>query len=254
MNLDPVKAWILLKWLKAALLPPLSLILLMSAGLVLLRSRPKTGKALVATGLVLLYALSTGLVAGALTRLLEVPPLPADADLSNVGAIVVLGAGRYRDAPEYGGDTASSLALERLRYGAWMARRTALPILVAGGAPDGGEPEAHFMKRILEEEFGVAVRWVEDRSFNTRENAQNSAAILRAAGVQRVLLITHAWHMPRAKAAFEAAGIAVVPAGTRFASGNEPLALRLLPDASHLHQSTFVLHEIIGLLGYRLLR
>lgn len=245
-------AWLATNFIAAFLLPPLSLILLMTAGLLLLKRRPRLGKALLAAGLVLLYALSTPLVAGSLIRLLQVAPLPANANLSGVGAIVVLGAGRYEDAPEYGGDTANALALERLRYAATLQRRTGLPLLVTGGAPDGGMPEGRFMQEILEKEFGVPVRWMEDASDNTRENAINSARILAREHIRRILLVTHAWHMPRAEAAFERAGLQVIPAGTHFAGSRPPGLMSFVPDAGALRVSAYALHEAIGLVWYRL--
>lgn len=250
--MDPHLAWLATNFVAAFLLPPLNLILPMAAGLLLLARRPRLGKLLIAAGLVGLYALSTPLVAGALIRLLQVAPLPTEARLSGVGAIVVLGAGRYEDAPEYGGDTANALALERLRYAARLQRRTGLPLLVSGGAPDGGIPEGRFMQEILEKEFGVPVRWVEDASANTRENAINSARILAKAHVRTILLVTHAWHMPRAQAAFERAGLQVIPAGTHFAGSRPPGLMSFVPDAGALRSSAYAMHEAIGLIWYRL--
>ncbi len=250
--MDPHLTWLATNFVAAFLLPPLNLILLMTAGLLLLARRPRLGKLLIAAGLVGLYALSTPLVAGTLIRLLQVAPLPANADLSGVGAIVVLGAGRYEDAPEYGGDTANALALERLRYAAQLQRRTGLPLLVTGGAPAGGVAEGTFMKAILEQEFGVPVRWVEDASDNTRENAVNSARILAREHIHRILLVTHAWHMPRAAAAFERAGLQVIPAGTHFAGSRPPGLMSFVPDAGALRSSAYAMHEAIGLVWYRL--
>lgn len=250
--MTPDPAWLVTQILSAALLPPGSLILVLALGLAWVGRAPRAGKALLAFGILGLYALSTPLVAGGLVRLLQAEPLSVEPALSGAQAIVVLGAGRYEDAPEYGGDTASALGLERLRYAAWLAKRTRLPVLVTGGAPEGGSPEAHYMKAILEEEFGVPVRWVEDRSRNTRENAAHSARLLRAAGVHRILLVTHAWHMPRARRVFEEAGLEVIPAGTRF-SRARPLRLTdWVPDATALRQSAYALHELVGLVWYRL--
>jgi len=250
--MEPNLAWLVTNFVAAFLLPPLSLILLMTAGLMRLKRRPRLGKALIASGLVLLYALSTPLVAGGLFRLLESAPLSATADLSGVGAIVVLGAGRYENAPEYGADTANALALERLRYAARLQRRTGLPILVTGGAPGGGLPEARFMKDILEQEFGVPVRWAEDASHNTRENALFSRRLLATEKIAKILLVTHAWHMPRARAAFERAGLEVIPAGTRFSPPKAAELMDFVPDAGALRASSHALHEAIGLVWYKL--
>src|SRR4030095_2797202 len=85
-------------------------------------------------------------------------------------AIVILGGGTRRDAPEYGGDTLGELTLERVRYGARVARLTGLPVLVTGGSVLGGETEAKLMRQSLEAEFSGGVRWAEDRSRNNHDN------------------------------------------------------------------------------------
>ena len=249
--MDPKLAWLATNFIAAFLLPPLSLILLMLAGMLLLKRKPFLGKTLIAAGLGLLYALSMPLVAGLLFGLLQPAPFNHKTDIRHAGAIVVLGAGRYEDAPEYGGDTASPLALERLRYAAALHRQTGLPLLVTGGAPDGGLPEAQFMREILEREFKVPVRWTESASRNTRENALFSRDVLAKENIHRILLVTHAWHMPRAQTAFERAGFDVIPAGTRFVGKPEYRLLDFIPDASALRSSSYALHEFIGIVWYK---
>ncbi len=237
---------------KAVILPPGSLVLLMVAALALWVRRPRLARRLLLAATVLTWVLSLPLVAGSLLALLQSEPLPRDFAFGRVQAIVVLGAGRYRNAPEYQGDTANALALERLRYAAWLQRKSGLPVLVSGGSPDGDTPEALFMKTVLEQEFGVPVRWVESGSRTTWENARESRRILAAEGIDTILLVTHAWHMPRARYAFEQAGFRVVPAGTRFHRGDGSLLRDVLPDARALQESRYALHELIGLIWYRL--
>lgn len=133
-------------------------------------------------------------------------------------AIVVLGARRYADAPEYDfQDTVGPLGLERVRYAAWLQRKTGLPILVSGGAPGGEKTaEADHMQAVLTDEFKASVKWVERQSRNTIENAQLSRKLLADAKIHHVYLVTQAWHMRRAMSAFESAGIQVTPAPTGF--------------------------------------
>ena len=108
-------------------------------------------------------------------------PFDARRGAQDAQAVVILGGGVRRDAPEYGGDTLATLTLERVRYGARVARLTGLPVLVSGGSVLGGEPEAKLMAASLEREFGVPVRWVETRSRTTHENAVLSARIAEEA-------------------------------------------------------------------------
>lgn len=249
--------WILTNTLAALLLPPLNLLLLGGAGWFLLkRRRPVLGKALIFTATTALWLLSTPLVAYKLISALEASIQPASPAGCRPQAIVVLGAGTYGDAPEYGSDTVPALGLERLRLAAHLQRRTQLPILTSGGRPDGGKfSEAALMKDVLENDFKAPVKWTEDMSRNTREDATFSQQILQQAGVGSIYLVTQAWHMPRAQHSFSKTGLCVVPAGTGFKAHYHLANLNILaflPSAVALHDSHLFMHETIGLIWYRL--
>jgi uncharacterized SAM-binding protein YcdF (DUF218 family) len=161
---------------------------------------------------------------------------------------VILGGGIQRGALEYGGDTLGRLTLERVRYGAIVARRTKLPVLVSGGAIYGGSSEAELMKRALEDEFGVPARWTETRSRDTHSNAVQSAAILLPAGISRILLVAHSFDMPRATAEFASAGLQVTPAPTAVTAGSPFSAhpLEWLPGMGALQGSYYALYELLA--------
>ena len=237
--------------------PPGGIIWLILAGLWLWRRRPRWGYGLVGTGAALLFLASLPIVSGALMGALEPYPALTAAALENPSAqaIVVLGAGRYKAAEEYGGDTVNALALERLRYAAWLARRSGLPLLVSGGLGKNGQPpEAVMMRQILEQEYGLTVRWVEPRSRTTYENAEYSVEILKAAGITHIYLVTHAWHLPRALWSFHQFQLDVTPAPTAFAGlGHGPRELQdFLPSARALKFTAFAFHEMVGNVWYRL--
>ena len=165
-------------------------------------------------------------------------------------AIVVLSGGLALDAPEYGGETVGERTLVRMRYGALLARRFGLPVLVSGGRPENAtSSEAALMADILAREFAVNVRWQETQSRTTAENAAMSAAILKAAGISRVVLVTQAFHMPRAARLFRAAGLEVVPAPTSFKTDPDASIEfpDLLPRISALQSSYYALHEWLGI-------
>jgi uncharacterized SAM-binding protein YcdF (DUF218 family) len=238
--------------LKALVTPPLALFAVMAAGGLLWKKRPKLARALLANALAVLVLLCVPLVAAALLRSLQSePPLTLPPDPSAAQAIVVLAGDANPSAPELGGETVGPMTLERLRYGAFLARSTSLPVLVSGGPPrKNRRSHAESMREALERDFGVPVRWTEARSGTTAQNAQRSAEILRAAGVERVYLVTHAWHMPRARAAFERAGLAVVPAPTGFRAPSELEWSAFAPSAKALRESSWAVHEWIGRLWY----
>jgi uncharacterized SAM-binding protein YcdF (DUF218 family) len=240
--------------IKALVLPPASLMLLGLLGALLWRRRPALGKTLVALSVVALAGLSLPLVGNALLRGMEdTPPLTADRYDNDAGAIVVIGSGLYLGAPEYGGDTVGGGSLTRVRYAAHLQKGTGLPVLVSGGSPQGTRySEAWHMKRALEDEFGVPVEWIEERSRNTWENASFSREILDPATIRTIYLVTHVLHMPRAREAFEASGFTVVPAPTGFRPRDRLAAPDFIPQASGLSRSRDALHEWLGRLWYRL--
>jgi uncharacterized SAM-binding protein YcdF (DUF218 family) len=242
-------SWLATNFIAAFLLPPLNLLLLGGLGWFLLRRRPAWGKALIGFSLAGLWLLSLPLVGNSLLNALKPPA--AQFDGTEADAIVVLGGGIHYNTLDYGGDTVGQFTLERVRYGAWLARKLNKPLLVTGGSPDGGRPEGQLMRETLEREFGVPVRWVEDRSINTRENARLSAAILKSAKISRIYLVSHAWHLPRALPEFEREGLRVTAAGTGYGRRG-PRPLHFLPSAKGLHDSYLAIHEGIGLVWYRL--
>jgi uncharacterized SAM-binding protein YcdF (DUF218 family) len=194
----------------------------------------------------LLLALSTPTIAFLLLRLVDTsPPLNIERAKS-AQAIVILGGGIRRHAAEYGGDTLGRLTLERVRYGAHVARVTGLPVLVTGGSVLGGEPEAKLMRAALELEFGVPVRWAETRSRNTHENAVRSTEILTAEHISRIVLVAHSVDMPRARAEFAAQGIEAIPAPTGIPSGELDTPLDILPSLAALQSSYLALYEILA--------
>jgi uncharacterized SAM-binding protein YcdF (DUF218 family) len=246
-------SWIITNFTSALLLPPLNLAVPAVAGFILRRRWPRIGGMLCIGSLIGLVLLCTGVVAKRIVAPLENLAAPlASAQGAGAQAIVVLGGGRMKNAPEYGGrDIAGQTVLMRLRYAAKLQRETGLPLLVTGGAPDGSsESEASIMARTLREDFAVPVKWLEQASDNTAQNAQFSAQILKQAGVNRILLVTDAVHMPRAQMVFTQTGLQVVPAPTSFFS-REPLsAIDFVPRGDAFNLSHYGMHEWIGRCWY----
>jgi uncharacterized SAM-binding protein YcdF (DUF218 family) len=234
------------KVVSSLLLPPTGPLLLVIFGLIVIERRPRLGRIASWIGVGTLILLSLPVVSGELIKLVADD---SELDLraaTDAQAIVVLAGGMRQSAREYGSDTVNAFSLERARYAAFLSRRTGLPILVTGGVVQPGEPEAELVRRVLEEEFGVKVRWVEMTSRNTHENATHSAEILRRSGVTRILLVTHAFHMRRAQREFGALGIEVIPAPTRIPNSQHDLALEFVPSAAALNTSYFAAHELLG--------
>jgi len=238
------------KLVSTLLVPPALPFFVTAIGLLLLKRKPRTGKTLAWGGLAIWIFLSSPAGTGLITAPLErYPAIPPKA-LTDVQAIVILGGGQRRINEEFGGKaTVNRLTLERVRYGARLARQTTLPVLLSGGAPTGFEAESTLMAETLKTDFGVEARWIETRSLDTQENALYSADMLKLAGISRIALVTHAAHMRRAVGEFEAAGLQVTPAPLSFMSdgprGEE--FFDYLPSMSSAYTGWYAMHEWLGI-------
>ena len=233
-------------------IPPVNMMLLACAGLAL--RRWAAGRAAVALGLAGLLAASMPVVSGNLIYLGHEDD--ASAPRPAPQAIVVLG-GDETDVDDDGTPAyaVGGITLERERAAAALSRRTGLPILVSGGRIRDGSPSlATLMSDSLRDDFRTAVRWTENGSGTTWENARMSAPILRRAGVSSAYLVTSGWHMRRAMIAFRGTGVSMTPAPVERGSAVPLLAQTMLPYVACWRETYFALHEIVGSAWYRLLQ
>lgn len=202
------------------LLPPVPGLLLMLVGARLGRTRLAAGRLLLGAGALLIWLGACAGSAGWLAqRLPQVAPLgpaeiaalkPPRGQTPPTTAILVLGGGRIAHAPETGSAELNDFSLQRLHHGVRLARQTGLPLAFSGGLGRGERDltalsEAEIAQRVAERDFRLPLRWIEPSSRDTRENAVYSVRLMRDEGVRHIVLVTHAWHMPRALRAFEQA-------------------------------------------------
>ncbi len=248
------------------LLPPVPMLVLVLMGTRLLFSRRWLGWTLVLAGVFSLWLSCTTALSRALT-LSVLKPAPAlnEAAVRTLArrphtAIVVLGGGRRTSAPEYGTTTLNPRSVERLRYGVWLSRESGLPLLFSGGLgrdEGSGPTEAELAARIAEREFKLPLRWVEAQSRDTHENALRSVALLKSQGIDHIVLVTHAYHLPRALRNFEQAA-ARPDTGSRITFTPAPVARPVLgpwkpndwlPTLRGFEENHLALHELLGLLA-----
>ena len=239
-----------MSWLSySSLIPPNLFIVLTVLGVLLAWRRVRLGLVIATFGAVLLYLTSMPIVADSLIWSVEalagtIPNAPSDM---HPGAIIVL-SGDYRHGKALGEpDMVGRLTLERVAEAASEQRRTGLPILVSGGRPeDADDSLAGMMSTVLQNDFRVPVRWREDRSADTYQNAAFSAEMLRRAGVPSALLVTHPWHMARALWSFRAVGYPVVPAALPTGKVMTLSVSSFFPQVTALLGSYYALHELFG--------
>jgi len=214
----------------------------------------KTGKRsrLLALGMLGLFLLSWRPAAWLASRPLEGwyerRALPA----GDAQAIVVLSADVRPPLPERPIPLPDNATYQRCQYAAWLHTHwRALPVLACGGVgPYGGQPFSTVMRRVLQGE-GIPgpMIWTEEKSRSTHENAVYGAEILYSRGIRKVVLVTEAYHMPRAVGCFRKQGIEVIPAPCGF----RRLDLRLgyfLPGWKAIDENELTLHESAGLMLY----
>jgi uncharacterized SAM-binding protein YcdF (DUF218 family) len=160
-----------------------------------------------------------------------------EPDLRTAGAIVVLGSGLKEDG------SLTYESQQRLLFGLRLYKEGLAPILVLSGPgrPDTA-PEATVRARIAVE-MGVPVAKIFElpKVDTTRDEAQQTAKILKPLGVNHVLIVTESMHMRRSKAVFEAAGLTVsaapsdnLPSVARSPLDRLDLCAKLLMHASGL--------------------
>ncbi len=250
--------------LEALLMPPVPFVLMVLVGARVMYRRRLAAWALVLTGALGCWFMCTNVVSHALTQVLLMPPRAlsinevGDLKKAQKTAIFVLGGGRRLLSPEYVLSNLNDISLERLRYGIWLSRETGLPLGFSGGVAWGGEDgptEAEIAARIAEREFGRPLRWTETQSRDTNENAMRTVQLLKEQNIERIIVVTHHYHMRRAMAAFARA---VQRNGVQIELQAAPMGMpgafhmRLtdwLPSPSGFKGVRYALHEWIGRLA-----
>jgi len=251
----------------ALLLPPVPLLVLMLLGTRLVLPRRGLGWLVVLTSVALMWLSCCVGSAQLLSQTLLRPPaaLPLDrvaalkaaVQAHEPVAIMVLGGGSKPLAPEYGVSSLSEYSMERLRYGIWLGRETGAPVAFSGGVGWGerdgaAASEAQIASRIAAQDFGRPLKWTEERSRDTRENAIYSVPLLKAQGIKRVILVTHQAHMVRVLRAFEEVaqgGMQFEAAPVAVLNPNLAEAGSWLPSQHGFDNVHLVLHELIGKLS-----
>lgn len=245
---------------------PLGVACILLAAALVVGKQPRVQRLLVAAALAVLFMFGNQWVAEALAAQLELRHLP-QGELPQAEAIVLLGGGTRPRLPPRPISEMNE-AGERMVYAARLFHQGKAPrIVISGGVIDlygTAVPETEAMRELLVA-LGVPDEAIidEDRSRNTYENAVYVREILVELGVNDVLLVTSALHMPRSVAIFVKQGIAVTPAPVDFwTTWSEPgrtvprnwagTLLKFIPSAEYLDLSTRVLREVVGMIVYRL--
>ena len=247
-------------------LPPVPMLIVITAAVCLLRGRPRLSRGLILLSVLALWLFTTEGMAQWLSRhMLHVPPALTESQIralraqqasSHDVAVLVLGGGAQADVPEYGRADLKPGTLERLRYGTWLSRQLGTPLGFTGGIGWNQDhvdmSEAELAQRTTLEEYGVNLRWAENQSRDTRQNAAYTLPLLLEDHVQTLVLVTHGFHMPRSLRAFEH------EANGRLRIVAAPMSLRSdamstwkdwTPSSSGFERCRYAIYEQLGLLA-----
>ncbi|MBA7697982.1 hypothetical protein ES703_106655 [subsurface metagenome] len=241
--------------IKPFFLPPTLILILCGTGLifVLLRKRKKLGKCLLLGGMVLYYLLSIQPVSDFLISPLEnkYPPLNV-AKITDLGYVVILASPAIQE--EYSDlNILTTSSSERLMEAIRLYFVLEEPSLLFSGG--GGNPflKPTFTKPLTTFLSAVGVKLskvcYEIESRDTFENALNTKDII---GEQRFLLVTSAYHMPRAMDIFKKLNMEPVPAPCDYQGKQRFTPLSFLPNAENFVKSTRTINEYLGIVWYRI--
>lgn len=239
----------LTKIITVAILPPFNVLLLWLFSLLCFRfNYKKLGCFTTVIGLSILYIFSIPYTSQKLNDNLVIENNLTLDDYRGSQAIVLLGGG-LRDSKElFARLTTNQIAVERVRYAAYLQKQTNLPLLITGSSANNTS-EAKVMADELEMFYQVPTEWLEEKAKTTKENAIFTREILQKQGINRITLVTNQWHMQRAKMLFEQQGFTVLPANVGSGVTPETYGLNLmyfLPQAGALNSNMLALKEWIG--------
>lgn len=242
---------LLTRFLRAWILPPGGPLVVGVVALTQWERRPRAAKWGLWLSLLSLYLISLDWFAPAAFWVYNNEPrlTPEQIGSSNCQAIVVLGGGHQLFEPEYSGPNVSDTSLIRVRYGCLLQRKLSLPIVFTGRG------EGQTMSAVARE-LAVPANMIiaENQSGTTYENAQFTRAILADRQIQKVLVVTEAFHLRRACRVFRNVGFEAVAAGCDYPGEYDypNVLMRFVPRASSVQRSSRVLEEMGGTLFYEL--
>ncbi len=216
----------------------------------------KAGARLMLAAWLLLLLAGWSPFATAMMGLLEWQAGDRTASPGDVQAMVVLSGGVYHPLPREPEVVPGFGTYSRCRHAAWLYHQGwRMPVVATGGSSPLGANYAEVMADTLRKE-GVPGELIllERKASSTHENAVFTARMLIPKGIRKILLVTEAYHMPRARGAFTKAGFEVYPAPCFYRTREFRGTWEdwLAPQLKSVRMVEDALHELIGLAIYKL--
>ncbi len=163
----------------------------------------------------------------------------------NGDVIVVLGGGSYNTG------ILIEDSIKRVLAGFVLHKKLNVPIILSGGSAISNLPESESMKEVLTE-LGIDKKYIftDVNSRDTFDNAIFTKKLCEKYNFKKVILVTSAYHMPRAVYTFKKAGLDVIPYPTDFKMDKRYTIYSYFPKMNVLQDSTKAIREYIGLTFY----
>ena len=231
---------------------PLFMILVMVIGGLIIGSRKISF-----TGIAILILCSLPILSSELNAYLEKDyQLNRTSDVDTASAIVVL-SGMVRTIKTKDGFAYEwTDSVDRIFAGIGLFKENKAPFLILTGGKlpwSVGKPEGEYLREVAMK-YGIPKKYIllSENVENTDQEAKAVRKIL-STDDPKVILVTSAFHMPRAKKVFEAAGITVIPFPVDFRSRAEKLTfMNFIPSAAAFYTTSSFIREIIGRAYYNL--
>lgn len=211
-----------------------------------------------AAGLAILFLASAPAVANALFWNLEHSATSTYRPDVTYDAVILLGGVVEEQPMSASGQPSYNDNVERLVMTHRLLANGNARVAVVSGASSSAELAAYGDGVVLVrqlEDWGIAKERLigEDKARNTRENALHVKEIARARGFERVLIVTSAFHMPRAAECFAAVDMKVDTLAVDYRADRPafPSLSKLLPRAHSLMMTASVIRETFGRVVYR---
>ncbi len=176
---------------------------------------------------------------------------------NTIDLIVILGGGlhHYHNYDEK--TTINQRTLERLVFGTYLHKKHSIPILVTGGDVFNiGINEADIMNKIIVERLKGGVKFIENKSKTTEENAKFSSKIFEENNIQKILLVTNSWHLKRSEYFFKmfSPNLEIIPvSGYSYLGDNLNISFKdFIPAMKSFYFHEFILKEYIILFYYKI--
>lgn len=242
----------LVKWLCAWILPAGGLITVFAAITAYMFYKHAPGRRVLAGATIVFYMLMITPVADGLMMPLEQAYTQTVPEETNGDVIILLGGGVRAGVPDVDGTgQTGEAAANRFLTAIRLQRIKHVPILLSGGAVLAGDAEEALIEKRMLLSLGVPEKdiYIEAKSRNTAENARYSCALCREKGWHHPIVVTSAFHMPRAVYFFQREGMEVTPyPGDYRTSAAEPLSpFSFVPQTYNLMNSCLAVKEYIGM-------